>query len=101
MDQIRHAFDVLLSFGAVVMSFVRQGEEFLRARMTEMGVADNIQTVVLVALTVLVILVLFRIFAPVLRVLLILFLLILALQFLNIHPGTRADGPCAACVTVL
>ena len=107
MEQITHAFDVLLGFlldfGALCMRYVHVAEAFLRARMTDLGWSPNLQTVLLVALTALVVLVLLRVFAPVLRVLLVLFLIILALQFFHPETWRRADAGLAcpgACKVV-
>ena len=104
MDQVTRAFDVFLGYAlasaAVCVGVLSSADMFLRARMTELGWARDVQTVVLVVVTVFALLVLFRVFAPVLKLLLILLLLILGLQLLYPNIARRAEASCgAACVS--
>ena len=93
----RQLMIMLLQFGAVVLNLVRLAEDFLRARLTDIGIEDTLQTVVLAIPTLLLLLFIFRIFTPVLRVFLVVFLLVISLQFLDLDLQPRAELRCMAC----
>ena len=99
MEQLTRAFDAilgaLLDFGAFCMVFVREIDVFARARMTELGWAPGVQSLVEVVLAATIVLFLLRVFAPVLRVLLIVLLVLLALQFVYPPRARHAEAPCA------
>ena len=86
MSQVDHAINSLLALfraaADVVLAGLAAVEQWVRIKLTGLGVAPGIQTVIMLAVAVLLILLVLRVFGGVIRVLLVVFLILLALHVL-------------------
>ena len=93
MDGIEHLlsalFSAILRFSAGMVFAIRIVEDFLRARLTDLGITDGLQTGIIVVPTLLIMLVILKVSTPLLRLIWVIFLLIVSLQWFDV----RGVGP--------
>ena len=96
MDKVDQAINALLALFASAADAVIAGlaaiEQWLRAELTTLGVAPQIQTVIMIAVAVVLLLVVLRVFGGVIRVILVVFLILLALHVVLPIAHARPPG---------
>jgi hypothetical protein len=84
MEKVDQAINALLALFASAADAVLAGlaavEQWLRTQLTGLGVAPQIQTVIMVAVAILLLLLVLRVFGGIIRVVLVVFLILLALH---------------------
>lgn len=84
MEKVDQAINALLALFASAADAVLAGlaavEQWLRAQLTGLGVAPQIQTVIMIAVAILLLLLVLRVFGGIIRVVLVVFLILLALH---------------------
>jgi len=84
MEKVDQAINALLALFASAADAVLAGlaavEQWLRTQLSGLGVAPQIQTVIMVAVAILLLLLVLRVFGGIIRVVLVVFLILLALH---------------------
>jgi len=84
MKKVDQAINALLALFASAADAVLAGlaaiEQWLRTQLTGLGVAPQIQTVIMIAVAILLLLLVLRVFGGIIRVVLVVFLILLALH---------------------
>ncbi|MBN9561586.1 MAG: hypothetical protein J0H14_12785 [Alphaproteobacteria bacterium] len=84
MEKVDQAINALLALFASAADAVLAGlatiEQWLRTQLTGLGVAPQIQTVIMIAVAILLLLLVLRVFGGIIRVVLVVFLILLALH---------------------
>ena len=84
MEKVDQAINALLALFASAADAVLAGlaaiEQWLRGQLTGLGVAPQIQTVIMVAAAIVLLLLVLRVFGGVIRIVLVIFLILLALH---------------------
>jgi len=84
MEKVDQAINALLALFASAADAVLAGlaavEQWLRTQLSGLGVAPQIQTVIMIAVAILLLLLVLRVFGGIIRVVLVVFLILLALH---------------------
>ncbi|HST75772.1 MAG TPA: hypothetical protein VLJ20_10410 [Acetobacteraceae bacterium] len=84
MEKVDQAINALLALFASAADAILAGlaavEQWLRTQLSGLGVAPQIQTVIMVAVAILLLLLVLRVFGGIIRVVLVVFLILLALH---------------------